>query len=91
MTDKDTPESLIEYPCQFPIKVMGIAGDELEIAVLEIFRRHVPDIAEDSIRQRPSSKGTYMALTVTITATSREQLDALYMELTSCEHVKYCL
>lgn len=84
-------ESLIEFPCQFPIKVMGKAGDELEIAVLEIFRRHVPDLAEDAIRQRPSSKGNYLGLTITINATSREQLDAIYMDLTACEHVSYAL
>lgn len=82
-----TEETLLEFPCQFPIKAMGKACDEFEIAVLEIFKRHVPDLAEDAIKQRPSGKGNYLAITVTINATSKAQLDAIYMDLTACEHV----
>ena len=82
-----TEETLLEFPCQFPIKTMGKSCDEFEIAVLEIFKRHVPDLAEDAIKQRPSGKGNYIAITVTINATSKAQLDAIYMDLTACEHV----
>lgn len=86
-----TEETLFEFPCQFPVKAMGKACDEFELAVLEILKRHVPDLAEDAINQRPSGKGNYLAITVTITATSKAQLDAIYMDLTACEHVAMSL
>lgn len=86
-----TEETLLEFPCQFPIKVMGKTGDEFELAVLEIFRRHVPDLADDAIKQRPSSKGNYLSITVTFNATSKVQLDAIYMDLSACEHVAMSL
>lgn len=86
-----TDETLLEFPCQFPIKAFGKAGDEFEIAVLEIFRKHVPDLAENAIKQRPSGKGNYLAITVTINATSKEQLDAIYMDLSACKHVAMSL
>ena len=86
-----TEETLLEFPCQFPIKVMGKASDEFELAVLEIFKRHVPDLAEDAIKQRPSGKGNYLSITVTINATSKAQLDAIYMDLSACEHVTMTL
>lgn len=86
-----TQETLLEFPCQFPIKVMGKTGDEFELAVLEIFRRHVPDLADDAIKQRPSSKGNYLSITVTFNATSKVQLDAIYMDLSACEHVTMSL
>lgn len=86
-----TEETLLEFPCQFPIKVMGKTGDEFELAVLEIFRRHVPDLADDAIKQRPSSKGNYLSITVTFNATSKMQLDAIYMDLSACEHVAMSL
>jgi len=86
-----TEETLFEFPCQFPIKVMGKTGDEFELAVLEIFRRHVPDLADDAIKQRPSSKGNYLSITVTFNATSKVQLDAIYMDLSACEHVAMSL
>lgn len=86
-----TQETLLEFPCQFPIKVMGKTGDEFELAVLEIFRRHVPDLADDAIKHRPSSKGNYLSITVTFNATSKVQLDAIYMDLSACEHVAMSL
>lgn len=84
-------ETLLEFPCEFPIKAMGLACDELEIAVLEIVNRHVDDLAEGALRMKPSRSGKYVAITVTINATSKEQLDAIYMELTACEHVSIAL
>ena len=86
-----TEETLFEFPCEFPIKAMGKACDEFEQAVLEIVTRHAPDLTENAITQRPSGKGNYLAITVTITATSKAQLDAIYMDLTACEHVTMSL
>jgi len=84
-------ETLLEFPCEFPIKAMGLACDELEIAVLEIVNRHVEDLGEGALKMKPSRNGKYVAITVTINATSKDQLDAIYMELTACEHVSIAL
>lgn len=84
-------ETLLEFPCEFPIKAMGLACDELEIAVLEIVNRHVEDLAEGALRMRPSRNGKYVSITVTIIARSKQQLDAIYMDLTACEHVSFAI
>ena len=84
-------ESPLKFPCEFPIKAMGRATPELEIAVLEIMNRHVPDLGEGSVKTRESRNGNYLSITVTIQARSRDQLDAIYMELTSCEHIVFAI
>ena len=84
-------ESPLKFPCEFPIKAMGRATPELEIAVLEIMRRHVPDLGEGAVRTRKSRQGNYLSITVTIQARSREQLDAIYMELTASEHIVFAI
>lgn len=90
MTPEDE-ESPLKFPCEFPIKAMGRATPELEIAVLEIMNRHVPDLGEGAVRTRESRNGNYISITVTIQARSREQLDAIYMELSSCEHIVFSI
>jgi len=84
-------ETLLKFPCEFPIKAMGLACDALEIAVIEIVDRHVEDVAEDAFRMKPSKNGKYTSITITITAHSKDQLDAIYMDLTACEHVSIAL
>jgi len=84
-------ETLLEFPCDFPIKAMGLSCDELEIAVLDIINRHVDDLSEGALRMKPSKNGKYTAITVTITAHSKQQLDNIYIELTACEHVSIAL
>ncbi len=84
-------ETLLEFPCDFPVKAMGLACDVLEIAVIEIINRHVEYLAEDALKMRPSKTGKYTAITITITASSKEQLDAIYIDLTACEHVSIAL
>lgn len=76
-------ESLIEFPCDFPIKVMGKAEDEFDAFVVSLIRRHSPDIKEGAVSSRHSNGGRYISVTVTIQAQSREQLDSIYMDLTS--------
>ena len=76
--------SLIEYPADFPIKVLGHAQDGFAQAVLEVVRRHAPDFDGTTLAMRSSKKGRYLSVTCVIRATSREQLDALYREL--CDH-----
>lgn len=74
-------DSLIEYPCEFPIKIMGHAHDEFAQTVLEIVLRHAPDFDGAAMEMRASRAGKYLSVTCTIRATSREQLDELYREL----------
>ncbi len=84
-------ETLFEFPCQFPVKAMGPRCEEMELAVLEILRRHVKDLSEGAVTIKPSKKGNYTAITVMITAHSKKQLDAIYLDLTACEHVSIAL
>lgn len=85
-------QSLIEYPSAFPIKVMGAHTEVFIDAIVEIARMHDPVFdPATGLERRPSSGGNYIGLTITVTATSREQLDNLYRALTSHPQVKYVL
>lgn len=84
-------DKLLQFPCEFPIKVMGRDADDFEAEVLAIFRRHLGDIDSAQVNARPSSSGNFLSVTVTFRATSQEQLDALYRELTDHEQVLFCL
>ena len=84
-------ESLIDYPSLFPIKVMGAQVDGYVEAVLSVCRQFDPVLDESLVELRPSKAGTYLGVTVTITATSREQLDELYRTLSSHPMVKVVL
>lgn len=76
-------DTLLEFPCEFPIKAMGRAIIGLEQTVIEIVDRHVGDFDKTRIKTTPSRGGRYISVTVTITATSRAQLDSIYMDLTA--------
>lgn len=78
---EDPKESLLHFPCSFSIKAMGRAGTEFDALVASLIRPHVADLAEGAIKVRPSKGGNFIAVTVTFTATSREQLDAIYIDL----------
>jgi len=82
---------LIEFPCAFPIKAMGRDDGAFESTVVAIVRRHAADLGEGAVRTLPSKGGNYLSVTVTITATSRAQLDAIYHDLTACEAVVMAL
>ena len=84
-------DSLIEYPCLFPVKVMGLKTDDFFLQMAALAQRHDPFLDPASIAQRDSSGGKYISLTITITATSREHLDNFYRALTSHPLVKYAL
>jgi len=85
------PETLLEFPCTFPIKAMGRSGSGLEAVVLEILERHAPDFDAENLEARPSSGGKWLSVTVRIEATSKDQLDAIYRELSAHELVVYAL
>lgn len=74
-------ESLIEYPCDFPIKVMGKAHPEFAQTLTEVVLLHDPGFDAATIEMRTSRGGNYISVTFTVRATSREQLDALYRSL----------
>ena len=78
------PPSLIEYPCDFPIKVMGRTQAGFAQAVLEVVKAHAPDFDGATMQMKTSKGGKYLSVTCTIRATSRPQLDDLYREL--CDH-----
>jgi uncharacterized protein len=78
-----TTDSLLTFPTDFPIKVMGKTQPAFGQTMLEIVLRHAPDYRGDTMELRASSGGQYVSLTFTIRATSREQLDALYREMSS--------
>jgi putative lipoic acid-binding regulatory protein len=90
-TDIPPERSLIEYPSAFPIKVMGARVEGFTEAVIAIARRFDPGFDAASVEARPSKGGNYLGLTITITATSREQLDELYRALATHPMVKVVL
>jgi len=86
-----TEESLIEYPSDFPIKVVGIMHDEFTNTIVEMIIEHDPTFHAGKVEMRPSTQGNYLSLTVTVRATSRAQLDNLYRALSGHEMVKFVL
>lgn len=87
----DEKDTLFEFPCEYPLKVMGRRSDDFRSIVLGIVQKHAGPIAPDKIEERPSKDGNYLSLTCTIQAQSKAQLDAIYRELTSCERVLVAL
>jgi putative lipoic acid-binding regulatory protein len=79
--------SPFEFPCSFPIKVFGRDEDEFEALVISIIRHHVPELHPENVSSRLSDGGKYLAVTATFIANSRDQLDALYMELSAHDRV----
>ena len=86
-----TSDTLLTFPCEFPLKVTGLHNDEFRSVALGIVHKHVAESDVLTIEERPSKNGKYLGLTYNIRATSKTQLDALYRELTSCEKVLVAL
>jgi uncharacterized protein len=84
-------ETLLEFPCRFPIKAAGRAGVGFEALVVEIVRRHAPDLDETLVSVRESSGGRWVSVTLIVQATSKGQLDAIYRDLSAHEHVVWAL
>jgi len=90
-SSKAQTESLIEYPCDFPIKVMGARVDGFAEAMCQVALQFDPAFNPATLEMRPSKAGNYLSVTLTIRATSREQLDNLYRALTGHPMVKVAL
>ena len=82
-------DELWDFPCDFPLKIMGLAEEQLLLDVLVVIQKHAP--GNYSPKVKPSSKGKYHAITVNITAQNKSQLDALYHELHALDLVKVLL
>jgi uncharacterized protein len=91
MADIPPEQSLIEYPSAFPIKVMGKAVEGFEDAVVAVARQFDPGFDAATVERRPSKGGNYLGITITVTATSRAQLDKLYRTLSTHPMVKVVL
>ena len=86
-----TEETLIDFPCHFPIKIIGINSDVFFEEVQAITREHFPDFTEDKIAHNKSKNSSYLAITVTVFATNKIMLDAYYMEISKLSGVKMVL
>lgn len=85
MHETDVPR--IEFPCAYPIKVLGRSHVAFEATILSVFERHAPGFDAQTVAIRTSRNGTFIALTITITATGRDQLEALHQDLLATGHV----
>ena len=86
-----TDESAIEFPCEFPIKMMGRDTPEFRIATRQLIERHVGTIAEEAIQFNLSGKGNFVSVTITITASSQQQLDDIYRDVSGHDDVLMAL
>ena len=88
---EEPKDSLIDYPCDFPIKVMGVAQEGFQEAICAVVAQYDPEFTPEKITTRPSSKGNFLAITVTLRALNREQLDTVYRALSGLPMVKMVL
>lgn len=84
-------ETLLEFPCEFPIKIMGPATADFDAQIRAIALVHVGEVPESAWRIRPSAQGNFVGMTLTFTATSKRQIDNLYRAITAHPDVKMCL
>ena len=84
-------ESTLEYPCEYPLKLMGRDEPDFHTAAKSILKDHLGDFDNASVSVRSSRNGKFVAMTITFTATSHEQLDALYRDLSDSDHVLIAL
>jgi hypothetical protein len=84
-------ESLIEFPCDFPVKMMGRDTQEFRLIVRALIENHVGPVAEEMIQVNLSGKGNFVSVTITVTATSQQQLDAIYRDVSDHDDVLMAL
>jgi putative lipoic acid-binding regulatory protein len=84
--DQEPPK--IEFPCDYPIKVLARTTDDLHEAIFEVFEQHAPGFDREIVTARGSSKGTFTSITITITATGPDQLEALHQSLLATGRVQ---
>ena len=84
-------DSIIEYPCDFPIKAMGLASDPIEDIFINIVRKHMPHMESFNIKRQLSSNNSYISVTIETRAHNREQLDNIYLDLSAHEKIMMTL
>jgi uncharacterized protein len=84
-------ETLVEFPCDFPIKVMGETRAEFTQTMIEVIQPHCPEFDASKVEMRASSGGRYLSITCSVYVTSKPQLDNIYRALTSHPFVKFVL
>lgn len=84
-------ETLLVFPTDFPIKIMGERRDDFAHTMVELVQRHAPDFRPETVEMRASSSGNYLSITCVVRATSKAQLDALYRDITAHPWVKMAL
>jgi putative lipoic acid-binding regulatory protein len=89
VTEQEPPR--IEFPCDYPIKVLGRHSSDFRAVVVEVMRKHAGNIADSQVKERPSGKGTFVSVTVTITATGKDQIDAIFFDLKATGRVQMVL
>ena len=91
MSDIEIPSSgdgsLIEFPCDFTLKIIGKDTDQFKTTIIDIIQKHYPDFTTDRLTTRPSKEGGYIALSATVYAHSKAELDALYIDISSTPDV----
>jgi len=88
---EDLSESLIEFPCHFPIKVIGEAHQDFIQIIATLIKKHIHDFMDKTVELKMSSEGKFMSLTCTIYVTSQQQLDLIYKDLSSHPMTKFVL
>jgi len=90
MTDKGNPEDLLEFPCHYQFKAVGVAGEPFKNAIVAAASQHV-SVSADAVCSRPSGKGTYQSVSVMVTLHSYQQLTCIYAEMRQVEGLKMLL
>jgi putative lipoic acid-binding regulatory protein len=86
-----TDEQLLEFPCDFPIKIMGLDTVEFHVIARALVEKHTGPLSDDAIRRSLSSKGRFVSITITVNAQSKEQLDAIYRDVSGHDEVLVAL
>jgi len=89
--DKPEQEQLLQFPCSFPIKVMGRDENAFKESVVQMVQKYTGNIGDGDIRVAPSRKGNFVSITITINAESQQQLDDIYGDLSACDDVLFSL
>lgn len=84
-------ESLLEFPCDFPIKAFGADTGDFDAVVVALVREHAPDVSIEAVHTRSSRRGRYLSVTVNVRARNRDQLDAIYRALSADHRVLMAL
>lgn len=89
MSRQDPPK--IEFPCEYPIKVMGRQSVDFRAVVVDVMQKHAGEISDHQVSERASGKGTFVSITVTIVATGKPQIDAIFADLKATGRVQMVL